>query len=234
MKSLTKQQKIALMGLSLLTILIFVIAFFQFKSTIYNPFKRRINEENKKEQLTELLNLKNVDTDEDGLNDFDELYIYKTSPYLQDTDSDGIFDNEEIEDQTDPLCPKGKICGSEPSKSKEISEDENLSVEEIKNFLIESGIDKEMLNNVDDKTLIEVYNETIKETGIDPNNFLFEENFNNILSESDQQEILENLSAQDIRNLLIQEGVEKEVLDQINDDDLKAILLQFLQKQNQN
>src|SRR3989344_3458461 len=44
------------------------------------------------------------DTDGDGLNDYDELYIYKTSPYLEDSDSDGVSDSAEIQKGTNPNC----------------------------------------------------------------------------------------------------------------------------------
>lgn len=54
--------------------------------------------------------LKLKDTDADGMNDFDELNRYRTSPYLTDTDSDGTSDREEIEQQTDPNCPEGRDC----------------------------------------------------------------------------------------------------------------------------
>ncbi|MBT5262377.1 MAG: hypothetical protein HOL80_00580, partial [Candidatus Magasanikbacteria bacterium] len=56
------------------------------------------------------LRLKSIDTDNDGLYDYDEIYLYETSPYIEDTDSDGISDAREIETSTDPLCPKDKKC----------------------------------------------------------------------------------------------------------------------------
>ena len=57
--------------------------------------------------------LRVIDTDEDGITDWDELNIYLTSPYLQDSDSDGINDNVEIDLGTDPNCPTGRVCGSD-------------------------------------------------------------------------------------------------------------------------
>jgi hypothetical protein len=53
---------------------------------------------------------KERDTDRDGLSDYAELNIYKTSPYLPDSDSDGIPDAIEIAQGTSPTCPKGKQC----------------------------------------------------------------------------------------------------------------------------
>jgi hypothetical protein len=52
------------------------------------------------------------DTDHDGLNDYAELSIYKTSPYLSDSDSDGIPDAIEIAQGSDPNCPVGQTCGA--------------------------------------------------------------------------------------------------------------------------
>src|SRR3989344_4054423 len=40
--------------------------------------------------------LKQQDTDNDSLTDYDELNVYRTSPYLADSDSDGYTDKEEI------------------------------------------------------------------------------------------------------------------------------------------
>lgn len=51
------------------------------------------------------------DTDADGLVDYDELYVYKTSPYLADSDSDGFSDYEEVYSGNNPNCPSGQDCG---------------------------------------------------------------------------------------------------------------------------
>jgi len=48
--------------------------------------------------------LKNIDSDGDGLSDYEEIYIYKTDPYNQDSDGDGLSDYEEVMIfGTDPL-----------------------------------------------------------------------------------------------------------------------------------
>lgn len=39
--------------------------------------------------------LQEMDSDNDGLNDYKELYVYFTDPHLSDTDNDGIQDNED-------------------------------------------------------------------------------------------------------------------------------------------
>lgn len=56
------------------------------------------------QRAQELETQRSSDTDEDGLNDYDELYTYHTSPYLKDTDGDEVSDPEEIKAGTDPNC----------------------------------------------------------------------------------------------------------------------------------
>lgn len=56
-------------------------------------------EENSPEEV-----LKNLDSDNDDLSDYEEIYIYKTDPYNPDSDGDGLNDyNEVIIFGTDPL-----------------------------------------------------------------------------------------------------------------------------------
>ncbi len=43
-----------------------------------------------------LLLLKNLDSDLDGLSDYDEIYVYFTDPYNADSDFDGLSDYDEI------------------------------------------------------------------------------------------------------------------------------------------
>ncbi len=62
------------------------------------------------EEANKLEAMKTKDTDRDGLSDYAETYLYNTSPYLSDSDSDGIADSLEIAQGTDPNCPKGKSC----------------------------------------------------------------------------------------------------------------------------
>lgn len=50
------------------------------------------------------------DTDHDGLTDDEELNVYRTSPYLADTDSDGVSDFIEVQKGTDPNCPSDRVC----------------------------------------------------------------------------------------------------------------------------
>ncbi len=64
------------------------------------------------QQTADMEAMKSRDTDSDTLNDYDELYVYKTSAYLADSDSDGFNDAKEIASGNDPNCPEGKTCQS--------------------------------------------------------------------------------------------------------------------------
>lgn len=62
------------------------------------------------QEVAQMNAFKSRDTDSDGLNDYDEIYIYKTSAYLTDSDSDGQNDATEVTNGGDPNCPVGKTC----------------------------------------------------------------------------------------------------------------------------
>lgn len=61
---------------------------------------------------------KTLDTDGDGLTDYDELYVYRTSPYLKDTDGDGYPDNIEVAGTSNPNGgDKGIVANTKPDTS---------------------------------------------------------------------------------------------------------------------
>ncbi len=62
--------------------------------------------EEKEEEKEEVpsVDLSQLDSDKDGLSDYDEIYRYGTDPYNSDSDGDGLTDYEEIMTyKTDPL-----------------------------------------------------------------------------------------------------------------------------------
>lgn len=90
-----------------------IFGMFQLKRLIVEPHEVEGNAKFKtaeelEEERTEML--KNKDTDSDGLSDYDELYLFRTSPFLADSDSDGINDGDEVAESTDPNCPVGRTC----------------------------------------------------------------------------------------------------------------------------
>lgn len=108
----TREQKIGFIFMLIFAILTVGLGGLQLRNTIYGPFVIKPKTTN---PIVSLANnsderLKNIDTDQDGLNDFEELNQYETSPYLPDSDSDGTGDKVEINRGTDPLCPEGKTC----------------------------------------------------------------------------------------------------------------------------
>ena len=103
-----KRQNIAILTVGLVTSIVLVLGAVQISSMFRVPFPDEYKytgdtsayddvlarQQELLEQDPEILKTK--DTDEDGINDFDELYVYETSVYLADSDSDGIDDGEEI------------------------------------------------------------------------------------------------------------------------------------------
>lgn len=139
----------------------------------------------------DLANLKNQDSDNDGLSDYDEVYIYHTSPYLADSDADGFSDQEEITSGNDPLCPTGKVCEKEITQGININSTSDvgseadintnsglslgssglpgtptadLSPETLRQYLKQAGATDEMLVKIDDATLLKLYQDALSQT----------------------------------------------------------------------
>ncbi len=115
---LSVQQKFSAVILGVCGCITLVLSFAQLRTQILSPFfvQRRVLDRSQaffakqEEESQKIELLKKKDTDGDGLSDYDELYIYRSSPYLADTDGDAIPDGEEVARGIDPNCPEGKTC----------------------------------------------------------------------------------------------------------------------------
>lgn len=113
MNSLTKEQKTGFVLLFIFALLTIAMGVLQMRNNIYNPYVLKSDKKTATAQavvVDETAKLQAIDTDQDGLNNYEELFFYQTSPYLPDTDSDGLKDREEVVAGKDPLCPEGKKC----------------------------------------------------------------------------------------------------------------------------
>jgi len=124
--------------------------------------------------------MKSKDTDGDGLNDYEESYVYQTSPYLADSDSDGTDDKTELAAGEDPNCPKGKECGAfagglegsasatastglEQQEQQIFEQLMNPTPDQIRQMLLQSGVDPREIEGIDDATLLELYYQSLQE-----------------------------------------------------------------------
>ncbi|MBI2427078.1 MAG: hypothetical protein HYV34_04485 [Candidatus Kerfeldbacteria bacterium] len=179
-----------------------------------------------------LQDLQKKDTDADGLNDYNELYVYATSPYLLDTDGDTFSDSQEVNSGNDPNCPSGQQCGSrvEPADTT-LPDPETASPDEIRAVLLQAGIDQEALSFLSDTDLLALYTETVKETGLDLSK-ITPEKIVEILSRDQNEITAANITPAEIRDLLLLTGeVTREDLAGISDEELMATYEQVVQEE---
>lgn len=114
-QALGKEQKAGFALLLLFGVMAIGLGFLQMRNNIYGPFAYKAPAQAgfTTEDIIEdeTVRLQSIDTDQDGVNDYEELYFYQTSPYIPDTDSDGYTDKEELDAGEDPNCPRGQDCG---------------------------------------------------------------------------------------------------------------------------
>lgn len=209
------------------------------------------------EEQNQLNNLRFKDTDKDTLTDYDELYVHNTSPYLSDSDSDGTDDATEIAAGTNPNCD-GAEClqirtenntvptNTAPVNTNAVNTNTAVtntatsatpSIAEIRQILLNAGVAQEMLDQIDDAALLQLYQETLAETGTVPGtstNVPVDANYADLLEDESitGTEDLENLTPDQIRQLLISSGIDESVLNQVSDEDLLVIYKQALGEAN--
>jgi len=118
-KKLSREEKVVFLLLAVIGILGITFGFKSLPASLSRPFEIQLSKYKDTNFLTlseqeaaETERQKTTDSDKDGLMDYDELYVYKTSPYLADSDSDGFDDKTEIFSNNNPNCPEGKDCNA--------------------------------------------------------------------------------------------------------------------------
>lgn len=198
------------------------LGFWQIRTNIRAPFQMN-NEYVEAENLqpstvgdtqVDITALQQKDTDQDGLTDYEELYVYNTSPYLPDSDSDGFSDSEELKNNHDPNCPAGQNCRG-------ISE-----TGEVQTDTTEAGINDDTLNLFGGS---EINNQAAQNYAD-----LLEEGQAGQTSSEDSQalEALGQLSVDQIRELLKESGqIDQATLDAIDDETLMRVYQETLGQQ---
>ncbi|KKP59351.1 MAG: Ig domain protein, group 2 domain protein [Candidatus Magasanikbacteria bacterium GW2011_GWC2_34_16] len=187
---ITKEQKIGFILLLFFAIFAVGLGILQIRNTMYAPFALNNKvPDNLSEEVNTIDALRFRDTDQDGLTDFDELYVYTTSPYLADTDSDGLTDKQEIDKGTNPVCGEGKDCEALAVAETELMNktasgtpaiDLTMGVQidagtidimqvlqdpkQVRELLISSGVDATLLEKISDADLMKMVSETMATT----------------------------------------------------------------------
>lgn len=238
-KLMERNKKLAMAFVVVLGVAIIVFGFWQMNDILQIPFSgtdEKFDPDAEYVSQTEVVTavdeedpavLRARDTDEDGLNDFDELYIYQTSPYLADTDSDGVNDIDEIKKLEDPTCPIGQNCfrtselyEMEQAEEIETKEEElKLTAEQIRALLIETGdFSADQVNLFSDSELLSFYEKFLAE-----NPELQEASQVEVDAEPTPEQALTNakkLNVEEIRNILIDQGLSESEISQIDDETL--------------
>jgi hypothetical protein len=157
--------------------------------------------------------LKAKDTDSDGLNDYDEQYVYHTSPYLEDSDSDQIKDNEEVAANKNPNCPEGRVCA-------DLRTDISTSTTPTNNLdnQIETLLDMQARTESAAKAISQNQG-TSSSSGVAGD-----------LENSAAKILGGQIDAKSLRQVLLGSGMDKALLDKINDEQLMATYQEALRQ----
>jgi hypothetical protein len=186
---------------------------------------------------------KSKDTDGDGLTDYDELHVYRTSPYIKDSDSDGIDDKSEILHGTNPNCPEGKTCAALPQESarldlgafidqgassSDLLGDSSTSIpfgltdpKQVREAFVGAGINKDSLDALSDDEVMQIYQESFSGA--------------NAPTANAPVQIPTNITdPTQIRALLGTLGIPKDSLDKLSDEEVLQLYKETVAQEQKN
>lgn len=206
---------------------------------------------------TALSTLTRRDTDSDGLNDFEELYTYQTSPYIADSDSDGKSDADEVSADTDPNCALGTTCTPLALTSNTNAAATNastivtnattntnaavtnsasglptggLSADELRIALRNAGAPESSLQAMTDDEILSLYQQVIVEQGTTTTNATNTAGTNSSLGNVNTADraALEAMTPEQIREFLVKGGADEASLAQVDDATLQDIFAEAI------
>lgn len=188
-------------------------------------------------EAQDLATLQQQDTDGDGLSDFEEQYVAATSPYLSDSDSDGISDSTELTAGTNPNCPEGGSCSQvrtnansgltadaeEAFASLSVAQVNALRTQvtpdQIRTQLLEAGADKDTVNALSDEQLMQLVDETLNDTT----------NANPTAAIDAQVEAIRSMTIDEKKAMLMEVGVSNKTIESLSNDQINALVEQAVQ-----
>lgn len=216
-------------GVFILLLLVSGLSVWQMKNRLSVSLPQLGSGKTVKELTTSLLaaqdeQLKQQDSDQDGLTDYQEMKVYGTSPFFADSDSDKATDAAEVAAGTDPNCPAGQQCGvgtqsladSRSSTNPFFSEEFKAVLNnpaQLRVLLIQGGADPKVINSLDDQTI----------------QVLAQEAYTAATTATPEKiELLKQVDPEQIREILKAAGFAADQLAEFSDEQLMEIYNQVL------
>ncbi|MFH2063021.1 MAG: hypothetical protein ABIJ46_02590 [bacterium] len=206
--TLTAHQKLGLGVIVVIGLTTLIFGMFQLRRSIFDPLSRDGGIDLKTpEQIEEerIAALKAADTDQDQLSDYDELYLFRTSPFLSDSDSDGLADGVEVARSSDPNCPVGKVCRQVSS---------NTSVSSDSGSTGSNTTSAPPNVSPDEATILQAMERVFGDI--------------NELTPEKMNDRLQTLSPEALRSFMLEIGVPQQMLDQADDATLRQLLMETM------
>ena len=232
LKGIANRPEQTQIALGVVALVAFVFGIWQINTYIRLPFNLKTSTTDTNGETVQLgddvLALQKKDSDNDGLTDYDELYLYSTSPYLADTDSDGYSDKTEVDSGNNPNCAPNTTCGPTiltPSTT-EPATTATPTADEIRALLRQAGVSDDEIAKYDDSALISIYQQVSGEMINEKNPSIDNGNTStdNFVLTPEQKELIKKMNSQELRQFLINGGADSAMINKIDDNTLRALI----------
>lgn len=238
---LNKNRKIAVVVLGFLAFFMIIFWGYSLNHKLNDPFTYKGTDRGEQDTETETETADMIkDTDNDGLTDYEEANVYNTSPYLDDSDSDGYKDGDEVKNNTNPNCAVGADCNQELVLEKvdttsgldaenglmadiisnvDVSSVPQDELKAIREAFLEAGYDKAKLDQMTDQQVYQAYLISLQLSSTQGDTSVSAEQVVNT-SGGNKETTISSSDAKAIREAYEKAGYDKTKLDQISDEDL--------------
>lgn len=237
----SRREKLTITAVVVVALVAVGMLFFQTSRTAHGPVTALLTGTDSDTITGDAQNIQQ-DTDHDGLSDYLELTSYQTSPYLEDSDGDGVDDKTEVDAGQNPNCAGASCTGAAAEGDTTVPQFQTgvstgslqaPTVAQLRQSMLAAGMSQADVDGLSDAEILALYQEvtsgTTATSSAGASRPVSSSTGNLSAYGVNSVSDLSKLTGAQIRQLMLAQGAPAGVLDQVSDEDLEQMFRSQLQ-----